>query len=603
MRRGVSGLLAALIIGLVMVSLISSALTLYYRVQSSALDTASRIERTLMDATSMPIISLDGSSSLHAIIYSPKPLNISLFLVEYANGTIVKIPGGLYEGGSMVRLVESYNCEPIRVYMILSSGLVYAYNPLLDPKVRVVPAGWSGWYTCNLNSLDSNIGLFEPRLSSRMLIATGGSSDYTVYTVNARLSRSIRVDYSVEGCTITAYTSRRASEVEVGSINTQAGSIRVKVGCIHTPGYNINRVLEEDRIVEYRILNLPLTIYLSLEGSEDTVYSGRVRVSYTAEFDTQDFMRDMSGYNGVLPVTYTPVGSSRFQACRELTYIWTFDRLRFSGVGDSNFTDSRILVLVAWTYYRPVERASISLDIDLLVREAIVYSIIGAKLQIGVVNSFNAILLEGSLSALDTFTEAIIRAYRLIPQAPSVTATLTIDSKEYNKTINLGQPISIAHPLATLTVEAKPRVDPPIMNMYYAEARDEQCGFRSITYRGWTVINPQYSPWRGPAILKAKINGEDTIIILAYPGRIAISQARVDYRGYAQLIPGLEVEAKPEIGLILRELKIGDEKIVASITMTRLENRSLEELSQKHIVIIPYTRDHKIVEYIVAWVN
>ncbi|MEM1774440.1 MAG: hypothetical protein QXO93_04990, partial [Acidilobaceae archaeon] len=236
MRRGVSGLLAALIIGLVMVSLISSALTLYYRVQSSALDTASRIERTLMDATSMPIISLDGSSSLHAIIYSPKPLNISLFLVEYANGTIVKIPGGLYEGGSMVRLVESYNCEPIRVYMILSSGLVYAYNPLLDPKVRVVPAGWSGWYTCNLNSLDSNIGLFEPRLSSRMLIATGGSSDYTVYTVNARLSRSIRVDYSVEGCTITAYTSRRASEVEVGSINTQAGSIRVKVGCIHTPG-------------------------------------------------------------------------------------------------------------------------------------------------------------------------------------------------------------------------------------------------------------------------------------------------------------------------------------------------------------------------------
>lgn len=67
LRRGVSGLIAVLVLGLVMVSLISTAVTLSSRLQASVEESSSRASRVLSDASQPPVLSLyasEGPSTL-----------------------------------------------------------------------------------------------------------------------------------------------------------------------------------------------------------------------------------------------------------------------------------------------------------------------------------------------------------------------------------------------------------------------------------------------------------------------------------------------------------------------------------------------------------
>jgi hypothetical protein len=73
-RRGVSGLIAVLVLGLVMVSLISTAVTLSSRLQRGVEESSSRASRILSEASQPPVLSLYSSNgALYVEIVASRP--------------------------------------------------------------------------------------------------------------------------------------------------------------------------------------------------------------------------------------------------------------------------------------------------------------------------------------------------------------------------------------------------------------------------------------------------------------------------------------------------------------------------------------------------
>jgi len=368
-RRGVSGLIAVLVLGLVMVSLISTAVTLSSRLQRGVEESSSRASRILSEASQPPVLSLYSSNgALYVEVVTSRPLEIRGFIVELPNSVSFKPAGNVTMGVSRFKVVEGYNCEPARVHVLLASGLVISYDPRLDPRIGFTPRGWDGWWRCGLaEGTGGSGGVYDPRVWLEARGLGGGGNDTITIPVNWQhgISAWVRVGASAfpdgytwgkcevgqkreyfdwgRGRWVTVW--EWAPELVIGSFSVQGSRVDVVLGCVQ---------------------GWPIALYLALRGSEDLVFSGRVDFSYRVTYRPQwylyisddEYISDKApdpSLDGPLPIAYTPMGHSSYTARRNWQN-WDVGEGTYEGSATINYRMSTVMVLLVWAYTRPSPR-------------------------------------------------------------------------------------------------------------------------------------------------------------------------------------------------------------------------------------------------------
>jgi hypothetical protein len=151
-RKGVTGVLAALLIALITVSSLAAVLTLTGRSLEHSREALESAAKRARDIATPPALSLEvRGGSLVATVISQNPTEIRWFIVERPDGSFELKPGGKVQIGARFTLSTNYNCQPVRVYMLLASGAAVAYDPRNDPLIARMIEGWDGWWKCDMN--------------------------------------------------------------------------------------------------------------------------------------------------------------------------------------------------------------------------------------------------------------------------------------------------------------------------------------------------------------------------------------------------------------------------------------------------------------------
>jgi hypothetical protein len=654
-RRGVSGLIAVLVLGLVMVSLISTAVTLSSRLQRGVEESSSRASRILSEASQPPVLSLYSSNgALYVEVVTSRSLEIRGFIVELPNSVSFKPVGNITVGVSRFKVVDSYNCEPARVHVLLASGLIVSYDPRLDPRIGFTPRGWDGWWRCGLaEGTGGGGGVYDPRAWLEARGLGGGGNDTVTIPVNwnGGVSAWVRVGASVDPyvwgeCSVYDNRNYRwASETVIGGFTVNGSRVDVVLGC--TQGW-------------------PIALYLALRGLDDVVFSGRVDFSYRVTYRTYAPPVDMSpdpSLDGPLPVAYTPMGSSSYNARRSwwvpsvATVEWTYE-----GSATINYRMSTVMVLLVWAYMRPdpyigVYNADnpyvgISVSVGIRVANATRVALNPVSLDLGVADAVRVRLYRynltsptitrdrepllireqitvcrthsiwsgvyecrpsekvyvtaGRASVPEPISYAVYKVYQsVLPGAPRVQVVASVNGVEFRRTVEPGKATEVAFPGARFRVEATPYAHPPLFNGITTSYRDVNYNVRE--YRGGAHPAPSMSPWRGPALMEIETPKSRFLAALSWPGVLAVTQANTTYRGYAQLIAGLPFTVTPNEGYRVARAWVDGGALVVTIEQA-LDPRvgwtvDLRALTGTHIVITVASRNPYQAESIIAWVS
>lgn len=141
MRRGLSELIGALIVTVIIVSSMAFIINVYdssmKRMKQSSLEVSKRII-----TASQPIYFslLLENNKLIMNIYVFNPIRIESII--YINNNLIKyikINKTIYDYGRFT-IDSNYNCAPSRVFLILEDGTLIPYSPQRDPRVLLAPA-------------------------------------------------------------------------------------------------------------------------------------------------------------------------------------------------------------------------------------------------------------------------------------------------------------------------------------------------------------------------------------------------------------------------------------------------------------------------------
>jgi hypothetical protein len=659
LRRGVSGLIAVLVLGLVMVSLISTAVTLSSRLQASVEESSSRASRVLSDASQPPVLSLYASEgALYVEVIASRPLELKGFIVELPNSVSFKPVANASSGVSRFKVVEGYGCEPVRVHLLLASGLVTSYNPRFDPRIGFTPKGWDGWWRCGLLEGVSGGRVYDPRVWIEAVGLGGGGNDTIVFNVGwrAQVSSRVRIGASVslDGYTwgecslLNPRTYVWSSETVIGGFSIEGSRVDVVLGCVQ---------------------GWPVALYLAFRGPQDVVYSGRVEFSYSVTYRTQSPPTDGSedpGLEGPLPVAYTPIGSSSYTARRSWwipgasTIEWAYE-----GSATLNYRMSTVMVLLAWAYMRPDPfigfynkdnpYVTVSVSVSVRVDNATKVKVEPVTLDLGASNTVRVKLYKynitppaivrdrepvlvreqvtmctpvygswGSVAGYECkpsekvytstrratipepFSHSIYKVYQtLLPGAPRVEIVASTAGIEVRRAVEPGKVAEISLPGARVKVEAKPHVHPPLFNGITASYRDVNDRVRE--YTGGIQPAPSLSPWRGPALVEVELPETKLLAALSWPGALTITQANTTYKGYAQLVGGKPYTVTPNVSYRVAKALV-DSKTLAVVVEQTLDPRKgwtvdLNMQAGSHAIITITPRNPYEVESIIAWVN
>jgi hypothetical protein len=629
-RRGVSGLIAVLVLGLVMVSLISTAVTLSSRLQRGVEESSSRASRILSEASQPPVLSLYSSNgALYVEVVTSRPLEIRGFIVELPNSFSFKPVGNTTIGVSRFKVVDSYNCEPVRVHVLLASGLVISYDPRLDPRIGFTPRGWDGWWRCGIaEGTGGSGGVYDPRVWLEARGLGGGGNDTITIPVNWQhgISAWVRVGASAfpDGYTWGKCEVGRkweyfdwgswrwvtvwewAPELVIGSFTVSNSRVDVVLGCAE---------------------GWPIALYLALRGLDDVVFSGRVDFSYRVTYRTHDPPRDMSSdpsLDGPLPVAYTPMGSSSYYARRS----WGASRVEwiYEGSATINYRMSTVMVLLAWAYMRPDPfigdynsrnpYVNFSVGVSIRVVNATRVSLNPVSLDLGVTDAVRIRLYKynltsptitrdyeplivreqftlcspvykewviiasiecrpaekvymtaGRVSVPEPFSYAVYKVYQsLLPGAPRVHVVASVNGVEFRRSVEPGRVAEVAFPGARFRVEATPYAHPPLFNGISTSYRDVSDRVRE--YSGGTHPAPSLSPWRGPALVEVELPKSRFLAALSWPGVLTVTQANTTYRGYAQLIGDKPYAITPSVSYRVVKAQVDSRSLVVTVEQT-----------------------------------
>ncbi|MCX8165127.1 MAG: hypothetical protein N3D79_00805 [Acidilobaceae archaeon] len=496
MRKAVSSLVAVLIISLVMLSALSTALTLSSSIRRSSEDSAAKISQIIADSSSSLEIRLDHSQGLSALVVSARPVSIKYFLLEFKNGTLLRLEGGTFEN-ARIRLLENYSCAPVRLHAVLSSGLVVG----------------SRWHSCGL--LDNSGRLLssrDPEIGNVLVVPMGDVRSRTVsLNIETREDLSVRHD-----CTIIHSGYYYQGRALLRSWNTSIGRVELWARCERSPGSPFG---------------LPLVTYLTIEGPPKTSFSGTATVLVAAStlseyrllgpHETRDIVA------GVIPLAYSPGGSYEFSICYEDSFHYKFWYRRIEGRGTVDFVDSRRVVGLAWVshaHFPPEERLEIYMTFHVRLRAVRAFEP-AAELNITMPPGSRLELLPLRPSGAEPLTEALSFALRGRPHVEAVVH----DEPSYVR--DLSFPIYFDKETRVTLRYYPTELSPPAlprMNLSFNQNRI--CTF-------WVYGSAREgalpAPWGGPAIVRA---GNLTILLGAH------QELRVESRGsssigYARLLP------------------------------------------------------------------
>ena len=541
MRRGVSGLIAVLVLGLVMVSLISTAVTLSSRLQRGVEESSSRASRILSEASQPPVLSLYSSNgALYVEIVASRPLEIRGFIVELPNSVSFKPAGNVTMGVSRFKVVEGYNCEPARVHVLLASGLIVSYDPRLDPRIGFTPKGWDGWWRCSL-AQDAGGGwwIVDPLRMQPVKALGGGGNDtveYDIYVTTSFTGSTVIVDrvYRQEVPALEGYVTV--------SLRGELVPVNVKESLL---------VLRMTGPSNSTFFTGDVSVYIRVRGGMSIPGGATCNVATLQIF----------------PVVYTANGVvTRIQAYARGSingYSWCgFEyemRYRVSLV-DSNVVSMAYVNRVnANVGELVVEDARYEVNVTLVKAKVVdvkpaVYSLGSpgwVRLQLlnyTVVHDPLTIRIEQSSIGFTSKTYSIppwvgfiwpgtARVYNYGSNVdyggnPQVTVVLDAGGGlSKNFTLTPGRPITLAYPGGEVKIVVTPRPEPPFNDPYAHERTDP---------------TPIFAPWRAPAIIAAEYaDGRKEIIVVSPTGHVTIGQGNLVFTGYGQLLGGLPFTFTP----------------------------------------------------------
>jgi hypothetical protein len=605
-RRGVSGLIAVLVLGLVMVSLISTAVTLSSRLQRGVEESSSRASRILSEASQPPALSLYSSNgALYVEIVASRPLEIRGFIVELPNSVSFKPAGNVTMGVSRFKVVEGYNCEPARVHVLLASGLVTSYDPRLDPRVGFTPKGWDGWWRCSL-AQDAGGGgwwIVDPLRMQPVKALGGGGNDTVEY--------DIYVTTSFTGSTVIVDRVYRQAVPALGGYVTV--SLRGELVPVN---------------VKESLLVLRVT-----GPSNSTFFTGDVTIYLRAKARVsppQGYSCDVVRIE-IFPVVYTPNGVVTKILERVYNFWWQCYyeyemRYRVSLV-DSN--------VVAMTYTYTAEYHS---DANIVVQDAryeVNVTLVKAKVVDvkPVVYSLGSpgwvrLLLSGYgvahdplgirlrwIAGIEGLTFTTVKRYSIPPWVGFIwPGTVSVTGTEFNPyttqydinygghpqvtvvldaggglsknfTLTSGRPITLAYP-GEVKIVVTPRPEPPFNDPYAHERTDPA---------------PIFAPWRAPAIITAEyVDGRREIIVVSPTGHVTIGQGNLVFTGYGQLLGGLPFTFTPsnsrlaETPVDMNSLTVGKSSWLPQPAISTTNTYRI-------VAVIP--GDRLKAGYVITWIN
>jgi len=630
LRRGVSGLIAVLILGVVMVGLLSAAIALTSRLHGVVGESVDRASRVLSDASQPPILSLySEGGSLYVDILAGKPVEALGILVDLGDGLEFKPLNGTLDGVSRLELVRGYNCEPVRVYLALASGYVVSYNPALDPRVGRVPELWDGWWRCGLPSGGFTGGVVDPGSWLKARGSSGGGNETVVLPVGFSTSDTrwtIYIGSSLDqyrytwGECLIEYIVRyvngvpvydRAPQVTIGSFQFNGSEVDVVLGC--TQGW-------------------PIAVYIAIRGPEGVVYSGRVEFNYSTSYtplvEWKLYKDDpwLSATAGPIPISYTPQGSSRYKATMVDDLEWT-GGYEFEGWGTIDFRESTAVVLIAWGTLLPqgstdypyvvldISRLYVRVDnatrvyprpavLDLGTPEALKLRLYTYNVSVQTLDTYNELsTTPDRVRAPDPISTAVYKVYTgelKPPMAPTVYLVIETKVGTSRRPLQPGVEVVAAYPSASFKVEVYPSWHPPLangVNATYMWVDD-----RTKLYEGGTSIAPNPSPWAGPAVLEVETPAGRELTAISWPGKLEIIQAGVTWRGYAQIIPDQPYTVNPQAALRASPATIDPQTLTVRVTLTinAKDGWNLASFSGRHAILIAASN---YPESIVAWIN
>jgi hypothetical protein len=505
--------------------------------------------RRARDTATPPALSLEATGgSLVATVVSQNPTEVKWFIVERADGSVEVKPGGAVHGAARFTLLADYNCQPVRVYMILSSGAAVAYDPRNDPLIARMPEGWSGWWTCELPNGDQSGGrwrMIDPSRVQPVKASGGGGNDTVEYNIPP-----VRANFV--GNTVRVDRVHREAVPQLG------GKVTVSLR---------GKLIPRDHLDQETLLVLRIT-----GPSENMFFTGNVTI-YIRVKGRLGYSCD-SDWMQIFPVVYTPSGVvTRIHAYadgRISMGSWCgFEyemRYRVSLV-DSNVVTMAYVIATGSILYPErvvVEDARYEVNVTLVKAKVVnmkptVYSLGSpgwVRLQL-----LNYTVSHDPLTVIRAiwFNAPYYKTYFIPPWVGSIwpgtvrevrervghnfdvfvhygghpQVTVVLDAGEglsKNFTITPGRIITLAYP-GEVKIVVTPRPEPPFNDPYVFERNDP---------------TPIFAPWRAPAIITAEYaDGRRELIVVSPTGHVTVGQGNLVFSGYGQLLGGLPFTFTP----------------------------------------------------------
>lgn len=485
MRRGVSGLISVLVILFVSVSMLSTAILLHEKMIEAGERQAEKMRAIAEEAVNPAPLALRASQRLQVSVHAARVVEVKMFIIEYANGTLLTAPGAVLEPGRWHDLVP-YSCEPVRVYAVYSSGVIARWSSQSGAR----------WFSCT-----EEAAIYDPAMKGWVIgMRAPPASSHTV-RLNVYTAISAYVSISeIDRATGRCYIDNRLVE----TYNATKGTVRVG----------------QDELLMNLVADCsdPAALWI-----EFRLRSGRpftLRGEATVQISTRYYIYTSGpSYSAcrVAASPYVPYGSYTYS-------------ISFSGGSSassyvsfsSSFSTSNIIFLYAnaQRFTHAHEGVSSAILVGLTLRNITIYE--PGELEIALPFGSSARALRVKLEGTDRFSAALFKAFSHYEHLPDL--------------IEEGGSLKI-----------KARTSPGVPAVLRWEGRVERCepviwgSFSEGQYEGSASLERPaslLSPWKAPMMIEVSLPEGKRLYVIDPDGSLSagVAQGGRLFAGYAPLL-------------------------------------------------------------------
>lgn len=380
-RRGLSEVIGGIIIILAMVAASLAITSTMNRALHEANRRISTSIDTLLDQSNpimiLPyVINRNGDMELGVYI-SPVDdgESIEIYLVS-GNNTVER---RLVSNGTSINatVLKSYDCNPVYIVVERSSGAIYTYNALRDPRVEdYIHVGDPRLFSCSLinNTLLNSVGRDELTGLPLIGLQPPNPTSNTTIKLNKRYSISLKGfievgDNNTKKCSLT---------ITLGNKNWSLDSCSESVLLDETRSYSLHIKFNKTRRTVYGYLE----ITPSVEGSLITarvyseVHGKRRYLTYPPNYKTFGSLE-----NTHLPIIYAPVTEGVIHSRTQITSKTYYFDIELDANSTASITTTGPIIFLIST--NKLENYRVGMTIDLVITDIIVPTGIPITHQLG----------------------------------------------------------------------------------------------------------------------------------------------------------------------------------------------------------------------------